>query len=212
MAQASPDGHLAVPKSGKGPGVLVLHPWWGLNDTIKGVADRLAQEGYVAFAPDLYHGKIATTIAEAETLSGTLVPDKAKADVSAAVAYLLERSSGKAIGVIGFSLGGSYALDLSARDPEHVRAVVIFYGSGDADFSKAKATYLGHYAETDPYEGEWVGVTDSLLTKAKRPHVFHTYEGTGHWFFEPDRKDAYNAAAADLAWKRTLEFLKKELR
>jgi len=212
MAQAAPDGYLVVPKSGKGPGVLVLHPWWGLNATIKGVADRLAQEGYVAFAPDLYHGKIATTIAEAETLSSTLVSEKARADVSQGEAWLLEHSSGKSIGVIGFSLGGSYAFDLSARDPEHVKAVVIFYGSGEADFAKAKATYLGHYAETDPYEGEWVGVTDSLLTKAGRKHTFHTYKGTGHWFFEPDRADAYNKDAADLAWKRTLEFLKHELR
>jgi len=212
MAHAAPDGYLAVPKSGKGPGILVLHPWWGLNATIKGVCDRLAHEGYVAYAPDLYHGEIATTIAEAETLSNKLDSAVAKADVLKGEAFLRRHSAGDGIGVIGFSLGANFAFALSVWDPEHVRAVVVFYGSGEFDFAKAKATYLGHYAETDPYEGEWVGVTDSALTKGGRAHTFYTYKGTGHWFVEPDRADAYNEEAADLAWKRTFEFLRKELR
>ena len=211
MASARPDGYLAVPQAGKGPGILVLHPWWGLNDTIKGVCDRLAQEGYVAYAPDLYHGEIATTIAEAETLSNKLDSARAKADVLAGEAYLREHAKGDAIGVLGFSLGANFAFALSVWEPEHVRAVVVFYGSGEFDFSKARAKYLGHYAETDPYEGEWVGVTENALKKGGRDYEFHTYKGTGHWFFEPDRTDAYRKEAADLAWKRTLQFYKREL-
>ena len=117
------------------------------------------------------------------------------------------------LAAIGFSLGAYYALDLSATDPEHIRSVVIFYGTqGDffSDFSNSKADYLGHFAENDVYESQ--SNADNLearLRSAGRPVTFHIYTGTGHWFFEPDRKDAYNQAAASLAWDRTLAFLKR---
>ncbi len=208
MTKTQPDGFLAGPD--KGRGVLVLHAWWGLNDTFKGVCTRLANEGFVAFAPDLYHGKIARTIREAEAAVNELDAKhvQAEAEVAAAAAFLSERASG-ALAVIGFSMGAYYALDLSVMDAEHVGTVVLFYGSGLMDFSKSKSRYLAHFAEKDPYEPkENVEALKKALEGAGRPLTIHQYPGTGHWFFEPDRPDAYNAAAAKLAWDRTLAFLK----
>jgi carboxymethylenebutenolidase len=213
MTQPQPDGFLALPPAGRGPAVLVLHAWWGLNDTIKTFCDRLAASGFVVFAPDLYHGRVADTIDGAEALGGELDANhlQAKAEIAAAVRFL-EQRSGQAGGlaVIGFSLGAYYALDLSATQPEHIHSVVVFYGTGPADFNNSKAAYLGHFAGDDPYEPQSnVAELEETLKAAGRPVTFHVYPGTGHWFFEPDRSDAYNPAAAGLAWERTVAFLKR---
>lgn len=212
MAQKQPDGYLALPESGQGDSVLVLHAWWGLNDTAKTFCDRLAEAGFVVFAPDLYHGEVAQTIAEAEALGSALDERylQAKAEIAEAANYLSEFSgqSDRGIAVIGFSLGAFYALELSAADPERIHSVVVFYGTGPADFTKSKAAYLGHFAEEDPFEP--ISNVDELetdLKQAGRPVTFYRYPGAGHWFFEPDRTDAYDPEAATLAWKRTLEFL-----
>ncbi len=212
MAPSQPQGFLALPSGGKGRPVLVLHPWWGLNDTIKSFCTRLADSGFIAFAPDLYHGKVAKTIPEAEALARTLNQnqEQANADLADAIQYLVERNGQNRLAVIGLSLGASYALDLSASDPERIRSVVLFYGTGAADLSKSRAAYLGHFAENDPYEpAAGVDELEEELKKAGRPVTFYRYPGTGHWFFEPDRADAYNESAAKLAWERTLEFLKR---
>jgi carboxymethylenebutenolidase len=112
--------------------------------------------------------------------------------------------------VIGFSLGAFYALDFSASDPETVRAVVLFYGTGPIDASKSRAAYLGHFADDDLFEARSdVDSLEQTLRRAGRPVTFYHYPGTGHWFFEPDRAGAYNPAAAELAWERTLNFLRE---
>ena len=214
MSRTQPDGYLAMPCAGKGPGVLVLHAWWGLNDTMKAFCTRLAEEGFVAFAPDLYHGKVADNIADAETLGQALDTNhlQAKAEIVDATRFLNERcgQSERGLAVIGFSLGAYYALDLAATDPEHIRAVVLFYGTGDGDFSNSQAAYLGHFAEYDEFEPQSnVDDLENSLRSAGRPVTFYRYSGTGHWFFEPDRSQAYNQAAASLAWDRTLAFLKR---
>jgi carboxymethylenebutenolidase len=219
MTHSQPDGFLAVPPTGKEPGhgVLVLHAWWGLNDTIKAFCTQLAESGFVAFAPDLYHGKVADTIADAETLGKALDANhlQAKADLADARKFLSERAeqTERGLAVIGFSLGAYFALDLSAVDPENIHSVVIFYGTqGDffSDFSGSKADYLGHFAENDEFEPlSNVNSLEESLRRAGRPVTFHVYSGTGHWFFEPDRPDAYNEAAASLAWDRTLAFLRR---
>ena len=214
MTDAQPQGFLAVPPTGKGPAVLVLHAWWGLNDTIKAICNRLAESGFVAFAPDLYHGQVAVTIAEAETLGSALDANhlQAKAEIAEATLFLGERAgqAGRGLAVICFSLGAYYALDLAAAQPEQIRSVVLFYGTGPGDFSTSKAAYLGHFAEQDPYEPPSnVDELEAALREAGRPVTFYRYPGTGHWFFEPDRTDAYNQAAANLAWERTLAFLKR---
>jgi carboxymethylenebutenolidase len=207
-------GYLAMPAGGAGPGVLVLHAWWGLNATVRDVCTRLAEAGFMAFAPDLYHGKVATTIAEAEALGKALDANsiQAQAEIAAATRFLGERAgqAGRGLAVIGFSLGAYYALGLSAADPEHIRSVVVFYGTGGDDFSGSQAAYLGHFAENDVYEPQSnVDYLEEALRRAGRPVTFYRYSGTGHWFFEPDRSDAYNQAAASLAWERTLAFLKR---
>jgi carboxymethylenebutenolidase len=214
MTHPQPQGFLAVPPTGKGPGVLVLHAWWGLNDTMRAVCTRLAEAGFVAFAPDLYHGKVADTIADAETLGKALDANhlQAKADIADATLFLNQRvgHAEGGLAVIGFSLGAYYALDLSNVDPEHIRSAVIFYGTGADDFSSSKADYLGHFAENDEFEPlSNVNSLEESLRRAGRPVTFYRYSGTGHWFFEPDRSQAYNPAAASLAWDRTLAFLKR---
>lgn len=218
MTQSQPQGFLAVPSTGSGPGVLVLHAWWGLNDTIKAFCTRLAEAGFVAFAPDLYHGQVADTIADAEILGQALDGNhrQAKAEIAAATSFLVERAgqaglkAHSGLAVIGFSLGAYYALNLAAADPEQIRSVVIFYGTGDDDFSHSRADYLGHFAEQDEYEPQAnVDNLEEALRRAGRPVTFYRYPDTGHWFFEPDRSQAYNQAAANLAWERTLAFLKR---
>ena len=202
-----PEGFLAKPKMGNQRAVLVLHPWWGLNDTIKNFCTRLSEAGFLTFAPDLYHGKVATTIPQAENLMKTLNDNQAMTDITAAIDYLSEQS-GRPVAVIGFSLGAYYAIQLSTSDPERVNAVVIFYGAGESDYSKSKASYLGHFAENDQYENqEYIDNMEKALRAAGRSVTFYQYPGTGHWFFEPDRKDAFNQDAANLAWDRTLAFL-----
>ncbi|MFZ1754870.1 MAG: dienelactone hydrolase family protein [Caldilineaceae bacterium] len=217
MTHPQPDGFLALPASGTGPGVLVLHAWWGLNETIKGVCTRLAEAGFVAFAPDLYHGQVAATIAEAEVLGGTVDANyrQAKTEVAAAAQFLHEQAapSERRLAVIGFSLGAFFALALAAEDPERIGSVVLFYGTEGtmgSDFSNSRADYLGHFAANDEYEPQSnVDLLAESLRRAGRPLTFHTYPDTSHWFCEPDVTQAYHPAAASLAWERTLAFLKR---
>ncbi|NJL93371.1 MAG: dienelactone hydrolase family protein [Anaerolineae bacterium] len=213
MGISQPDGYLAMPEQGNtGQPVLVLHAWWGLNATLKAFCDRLAAAGFVAFAPDLYHGTVTDQIDEAEALVAALAEraDQARAQLAHAAAFLraLAHSAPEGLAAVGFSLGAFYALDLSASDPERVRKVVLFYGTGPADFQKSQAAYLGHFAANDPFEPQSsVAALESALRQAGRPVTFYSYPETGHWFFEPDRTDAHNPAAAALAWERTLAFL-----
>jgi carboxymethylenebutenolidase len=212
MPTVRPDGYIAESAGGRGEPVLVLHAWWGLNDAVKAFCDRLAESGFVAFAPDLYRGKVTDTIPGAEALGGALDSDRAKRDVANAARFLGEHAGrgDRGIAVVGFSLGAYFALDLSIADPERVRHVVVFYGTGPTDFSGSMASYLGHFAENDPFEpSASVAALEQALQRVGRPVSIHRYPGTGHWFFEPDRTDAFHAEAAGLAWERTLSFLRR---
>jgi len=211
MTVVQPEGYLAVPKAGNGPGVLVLHAWWGLNPFFQNLCKRLARAGFVAFAPDLYHGQLATTIAEAEHLRDRLKQKQAHADIDNAITYLhgLESVTSATFGVIGFSLGAYLALGVSREHPHDISAVVCFYGTRAGDYASAQAAYLGHFAESDTWESTAsVKRLEARLRAAQRPVTFYTYAGTSHWFFEQDRADAYNATAAKLAWQRTVAFLR----
>jgi carboxymethylenebutenolidase len=204
-------GYLAVPEGGHGPGVLVLHAWWGLTPFFEGVCDRLASEGFVAFAPDRYGGPTAKTIEEATALQRQEDPGRVEAELTAAVDALgaHEAVVGDGLAAMGFSAGAAWALLLSTFKPQQVKAVVTFYGSWQIDFNGARAAYLGHYAETDEWEPtEQVRGTEEALRSAGREVTFYTYPNVDHWFFEQDRPDSYDAEAARLAWERTMEFLR----
>jgi len=211
MTNTQPAGYLAVSAQDKSPGVLVLHPWWGLNKTIRNLCDRLAKNGFTAFAPDLFNGKIAKTILEAEELATGANPEKVRELVASAAVYLSGHPAveNAPIALIGFSFGAYFALDLSNTAPALVRSVTLFYGTGAWDFGRSQASYQGHFAKDDPFEPpEAVNGLEQTLKQAGRPVQFYTYPGTGHWFFEPDREDAYDRDAAELSWERTLAFLK----
>lgn len=210
MTSNPPKGYLALPSSGTGQCILVLHAWWGLNETIKSFCDRLADAGFVTFAPDLYQGKLATTISEAELLSNALDATHARSVIEEAVKFLAQQpeSANDRFTVVGFSLGAFFALELSNSNPDRIRSVVIFYGTGHEDFGNSRAEYLGHFAENDEFEPEAnIMHLEQLLRNEGLPFTFHRYPGTGHWFFEPDRT-TFNESAANLAWDRTLAFLK----
>ncbi len=212
--RANESFYIARPRSGTGEGVLVLHAWWGLNQFFKEFCDRLAKEGFVAFAPDLYHGATASTIKEANKLRSKLKQETVVQEITQAAKHLgaVCGTSNPAIGVIGFSLGGYWALWLADQKSSPVAATVVFYGTRNGDYSGSQSAFQIHLAETDDYVAA-LGVKklEKSLTAAGKEAEFHTYAGTTHWFFENDRADAYNARAAKLAWSRTIEFLKKHI-
>jgi len=205
------NGYLALPSQPDAPGVLVLHAWWGLNPFFKSLCDRLAAEGFAAFAPDLREGHIATTVDDAKKLLGELDEMKNQAVVESAVSFLRNRPEvrNEALSVIGFSMGAGWSLMAAEEHPQDIRKTVLFYGSySDLKFSKAKADFLGHFAEVDEWEpADEVRATENNIRTAGVDPVFHFYQNTSHWFFEDDRPE-FNAEAAQLAWTRTLEFLK----
>ena len=202
------NAYLAAPESG-GSGVLVLHAWWGLKPFFKLVCDRLAEQGFTALAPDLYQGRIATTIDEAKALLGQRDSKWMNDTVKAAKDHLAALTGGD-LGVLGFSMGAEWALVIAADEPD-VTAAVLFYGIGDVDLSKVRAHILGHFAEVDDWEPlDGVHAMETNMKAANLDVSLRTYPGVGHWFVEEDRPE-YNAEAASLAWERTYKFLKKVL-
>ena len=212
--------YLAEPSHGSGPGVLVLHAWWGLTEPFRHVCDRLAEAGFVALAPDLYHGKTTASVEEAQALAKELGQDeeRARGDITGAVQVLRQHNATNLadgrdkFALVGFSLGGSYALDMSVTLAEEIAAVVTFYATySGLDYSVAKAAYLCHFAEDDPFEPtESVAEMEQALQAAGKPTTFYTYPGTKHWFFEENRPE-YDAQAAGVAWERTIAFLRERL-
>jgi carboxymethylenebutenolidase len=215
MPNVFDQGYLALPTTEtSAPAVLVLPAWWGLNPFFEQLCDRLAQSGFVAFAPDVYEGKTAGTVAEAEALSSAL--DKEKADNmihNAAIALRQHpRTNGKPVGVIGFSMGAAQGLKLLKVSPDQIGALVLFYGTYPMEFPTMNVPVLGHFAETDDYESpDDQQALVQALKAAGAEVTFQSYPDTGHWFFESNQPNAYKADAANLAWERTIEFLKARL-
>jgi carboxymethylenebutenolidase len=195
-------------------GVVVLHPWWGLNDDVVAYADELAGKGFAVVAPDMFGGQVATTIEDAERLARAADEGAEAVDaiVLAAVDHLAERSGPTAkLAALGFSFGAHWAM-WSPAQRDRVVASVVYYGSTDDPIlSEATIPVLGHFAETDPYEtDEGIANFEETLQSAGRDVTIHRYPGTGHWFAEQSR-DAYRPEAADLAFERTVAFLLEHL-
>jgi carboxymethylenebutenolidase len=193
-------------------GVVVFHPWWGLNDDVVAYADRLAAAGFAVAAPDLFGGQVASTIEEAERLMGAADETAIDAIARAAIDHLAERLGPTAkLGAVGFSFGAHWAM-WSPTERDRVTASVVYYGTTGGPFlSQTRAPVLGHFAETDPFEDdESVAAFEEAVRSAGRGVIIHRYPGTGHGFAEPSR-DAYRPEAADLAFDRTVEFLERQL-
>lgn len=203
-------GYLALPAQPDAPGVIVLHAWWGLNPIFRQLCDKLAAEGFAAFAPDLNNGRVAKTIDEAKQVMEELDGQR-KYDVAVAASDFLRNQpqvKKEPFSLIGFSMGAAWSLVLSEARPADIHKIVMFYGAGEAEYSRLKADVLGHFAEKDEWEDEkYIRAMQNDMQAAGLNVQFHFYPNTSHWFFEEDRPE-FNADAARIAWSRTLEFLK----
>ena len=207
--------HLATPASGKGPGILVIQEWWGLVRHIKTVCDRLAAEGFTALAPDMYHGKTASEPDEAGKLFMALNITQAEKDLRGAATYLAGHSSTAQLGVVGFCMGGQLALFAATLNPS-IGACVNFYGihpNVKPDYTKLGGPVLGLFAERDGFVTPQVARdVDAAIRKAGKPSEIHIYPDVDHAFFNDERPDVYNKAAAGDAWHRTLAFFRQHLK
>ncbi len=191
--------------------VVVLHAWWGLTEVVTRVCDDLAALGYVAVAPDLYGGDVASTAGEAAALRGRKRSKPMWRQIVAAVERARSEHGAGAVGQVGFSMGGHWALWLAKQSrPEipPISATTVFYATRAGDFSASRSAFQLHLAESDPFVSpSSIARQERQLRAAGREAELHYYPGTGHWFFEWDRPDAYDPEAASLAWGRTVEFL-----
>ncbi|ACZ41220.1 Carboxymethylenebutenolidase [Thermobaculum terrenum ATCC BAA-798] len=211
------EGYLAKPDTDKAPGVLVIQEWWGLNDNIKSICERFASEGFLALAPDLYHGRATTEPDEARKLAMSLQMETAAKDMSGAVDYLREHAGYTSVGAVGYCMGGGLALFIAALRGDVVKAVVPFYGlvppsAPPVDWSKLQASVLGHYAELDQgITVERVREFENQLKSLGKEVEIHIYQGAQHGFCNDTRPQVYNREACELAWQRTIAFLRKKL-
>ena len=210
-------GYLAIPEKGIGPGVVVIQEWWGLVDHIEDVCDRFAANGYVALAPDLYHGKKAKSPDEAGKLMMALRIDEAEKDLSGAIEFLLnhEATTGSKAGIIGFCMGGALSLYAATKNPK-VGACVVFYGGHPnvkPDLPNLQAPMLGIYAERDGFvTPQLVHQLEKQLKELGKSVEVHIYPGVDHAFFNDQRPEVYDEKASADAWRRVLEFFAKHLR
>lgn len=208
----SVSGYLARSSSGRGHAVVVIQEWWGLNDQIRGVADRFAAAGYDALAPDLYRGRVTEDPDEAShIMDGLDWVGATEQDLRGAVSYL--KQGGGKVAVAGFCMGGALVLLSAARVPE-VDAGICFYGippAEAADLRRISIPLLGHFATRDDWcTPEAVAQLEKTLKEAGVELELHRYDAQ-HGFFNEQIADIHDAAAAEKAWERTLAFLAKHL-
>jgi carboxymethylenebutenolidase len=212
-------GYLAVPEVGTGPGVIVIQEWWGLTDHIAGIADRLAAEGFVALAPDLYGGKTTHDADEAGRLMSQLPEDQAARDLAGAVDFLLghEAVTSSKVGAVGFCMGGGFVLLLANQRGDEVGAAVPFYGVGpaaqQADFSNLSAAVQGHYGLKDDFYpvDQAKAQEEKIRSESGAPVMFHYYDAAHAFHNDENPLGTYSEQDAKLAWSRTVDFLRQHL-
>jgi carboxymethylenebutenolidase len=210
-------GYMALPASGTGPGVIVIQEWWGLDWGIKTMADRLAEAGFVALAPDLYHGELAghDEMDKAGSLMQSLPAERAARDMSAAIDYLLGRDDviGSGLAVVGFCMGGMLSFSLATNRPDAIKAVVPFYGfpqgDGEPDWSNLSAIVRGHMAEHDDFFGPVAArALEAKLQALGKDVTLTVHPGTGHAFMAPHNAlGTLNEQVATQVWPEVVAFL-----
>ncbi len=210
------DGYLALPPSGRGPGLLVIQEWWGLVDHIKDLADRFARQGFVALAPDLYNGEKTKSPDQAGKMLMALNIAETGKDLRGAAAYLHDRPEvqPKKVGVVGFCMGGQLALFGGTAHPDLISAVVDFYGihpKVNPDVTKLSGPVLAHFGKRDKSVGEEgaKALVDRIRAAGKSVEAY--FYDADHAFFNDQRPEVHNRQAAELAWRRTLDFLRRTL-
>ncbi|MDD9372137.1 MAG: dienelactone hydrolase family protein [Acidimicrobiales bacterium] len=210
-------GYLAVPEGGGGIPLVVIQEWWGLVPHIQDVCDRFAAEGFVALAPDLFHGESTTEPDEAGKLMMALNVDQAARDMGGAVDKVAEVAGSDRVGVTGFCMGGGLALVLAAKRPDKVKAVVPWYGlipwpDAEPDWSQLDAKVLGHYASEDDFFGpDKVADLQRKLDDAGKDARLHVVPGAEHAFFNDTRPEVYDPEASRACFAETVDFLRDTL-
>jgi carboxymethylenebutenolidase len=211
-------GYLALPASGRGPGVIVIQEWWGLTDHIADVADRLAAEGFVALAPDLFGGRTTHDADEAGQLMSELPVDQAARDLAGAVDFLLghEAVTSSTVGAVGFCMGGGFVLLLAAQQGERVSAAVPYYGVGPAvpqTYEGLRAAVQGHYGERDDFypASDARAQAEQIRRESGAEVEFHFYDAAHAFHNDTNALGTYSPEDARLAWSRTVEFLRAKV-
>ena len=205
-------GYLAEPsQKNNAPGIVLIQEWWGVNDHIKDIAERLAKAGYRALAPDLFRGKVTKDSNLAGQMMGSLKPDEARQDIAGAADYL--RAGSPKVGVMGFCMGGALTI-AAAVHVNSISAAVCFYGippADQADPKKIRVPIQFHFATNDQWcSPAAVAALEETVKKASVKYEMYRYDAE-HAFFNDTRPEVYNEASAKLAWELTLKFLKENL-
>ncbi len=206
-------GYLAKPASGTGRGVIVIQEWWGVNDNIKGIADRFAAEGFVALAPDLYHGKVTAEPDEAGKMLMALNIERAEKDLRGAITYLKDLTGGP-VGTVGFCMGGALSLFAACKAGSDVGACVDYYGGHPAvtyDWDTLTAPVLAFWAGHDDFVNPNIPTYEEALKSRGKRYESHQYPETQHAFFNDERPEIYHPEAAADSWRRMLEFYRANL-
>jgi carboxymethylenebutenolidase len=216
-AEGTAPGYLAVPDGNSGPATIVLQEWWGLDDHIRSICDRLAGEGFFALAPDLYRGETTSQPSEAEQKMMAMSMDQAEKDMCGAAEFLRGQPGveGPGVGSLGFCLGGGLSLWAAATCPNIAAAVTYYYvmPHGKPDFSKITGPVLGHFGTADEFIPlEEAEKLEAELRDAGVQVAFEYYDGAGHAFFnDTNRLGTYDAVNAQASWERTVVFLRTAL-
>lgn len=210
-------GYLAKSETAEGaqPGLIVIHEWWGLNDNIRMMTDKLASEGYTALAVDLYNGKVAESPDSAGTYARSVDEEAAVDNLTQAYTFLTEQQGADKVGTIGWCFGGGWSLQSALAHPEKIDATVIYYGrlvTEAGQLERLKMPILGIFgAEDDGIPPEQVNAFESALNEAGVSNSIHIYDGAGHAFANPSGT-RYQQEAAEDAWQKTVNFLAENLK